>query len=52
MRGDPCPRHEGARCINDHCCGDCIELAYDREKPRVDAELDRRALRKRQRKGS
>lgn len=37
-----CPRYPGAHCIHRHCMGDCVELAYEREKPRVDAELRRR----------
>jgi len=44
MRGDPCPA--GGRCTHNHCMGDCIEQAYDREAPRVDAELWRRHMEK------
>ncbi len=42
--GDPCPRSEGAACFHRHMCGnECVELAYEREKPSVDAALHRRA---------
>lgn len=40
----PCPRHPGAVCIHRHCTDGCLEVAYEEEKPRVDAELRRREL--------
>lgn len=51
--GEPCPRHDGATCFHRHLCSDgCVELAYEREAPRVEAELRRRAALKDSKKES